>query len=167
MMRPKPKTPAGVVRSPSCLSSLMPCRRTQAVHGPATWVQHPADFRQSRSSACVAERRGGTTVTSCVAEPMVASTLGNADGQAELCARPPPAETAAQSNAQASSAIVLGIATRLRERGACSALLAEQRQDGEDATVVVLGSREPELLEDRLAVALDCARAQEQLLADR
>src|SRR5204862_7734051 len=45
--------------------------------------------------------------------------------------------------------------------------VAEQSQYGEDAAVVVLGAREPELLEDRLYVALDCARAQEQLLTDR
>src|SRR5689334_6280407 len=115
--RPKPNTPAGVVRSPSCLSSLMPCWPTQAVHGPAASSQHAPDFRQSRSSACVADRRGGTTVTSCVAEPIDVSPFGSADGHAALCARPTVAETAAQSNAQDQSAIVLGIGgQRTRER---------------------------------------------------
>ena len=97
----------------------MPCWPTQAVHGPATSSQHAPDFRQSRSSACVADRRGGTTVTSCVAEPIDVSPSGSADGQAELCARPTVAETAAQSNAHDQSAIVLGIAgqgTRERRR---------------------------------------------------
>jgi PAS domain S-box-containing protein len=43
----------------------------------------------------------------------------------------------------------------------------EQREHGEHAAVVVLGGGEAELLEDRLHVALDGARAQEELVRDR
>src|SRR5262249_58952044 len=39
--------------------------------------------------------------------------------------------------------------------------------DGEDAAVVVLAVRKPELAEDRLHVALDGPRAEEEALADR
>jgi hypothetical protein len=45
--------------------------------------------------------------------------------------------------------------------------LAHQGQDGEHAPVVVLGVGQAELLEDRLHVALDGARAHEQRVGDR
>src|SRR5262245_18815143 len=46
-------------------------------------------------------------------------------------------------------------------------LPAEEREDGEHAAVVVLGVRQAQLLEDRLDVALDLTRREEELLADR
>src|SRR4029453_1207856 len=45
--------------------------------------------------------------------------------------------------------------------------VAEQREHGKDAAIVVLAVRQIELAEDRLDVALDGARAEKELLADR
>src|SRR3954471_12616044 len=44
--------------------------------------------------------------------------------------------------------------------------MAEQREDGEDAAVVVLAVGQEKLLEDGLGVALDRTRAEVQLLGD-
>src|SRR3954470_14790374 len=44
--------------------------------------------------------------------------------------------------------------------------LSEQREDGEDAAVVVLTVGQAKLLEDGLGVALDRTRAEVQLLGD-
>ncbi len=69
MVRPNPKAPAGVRRSPSRLFGDTPRPPTQAAQGSVTATQHSPDFLQRRSSPRIEVRRGTTTVTSCVPSP--------------------------------------------------------------------------------------------------
>src|SRR6476660_1643756 len=111
MTRPKPKAPAGVVRSPSCLSDETPRWPSQAVQGPATARQQPPDLRQRRTVPCLEVRRGATTVTSWVAEP-VESRPARFGGQAVERVEPSGAEAARQNATSASSAIhLIGLQT--------------------------------------------------------
>src|SRR5918994_1031102 len=66
MVRPNPKAPAGVRRSPSRFFGETPRPPPQAAQGSETATQHSPDFLQRRSSPRIEVRRGTTTVTSCV-----------------------------------------------------------------------------------------------------
>jgi hypothetical protein len=114
MTRPRPKVPAGVVRSPSRLLGETPRWPSQAVHGPEAARQQRPDLRQSRSLPWVDVRRAATTVTSCVAEPGE-RRLARFGAQAAERAEPPGTEAARQSAASAGSAIhFIGLQTTRR-----------------------------------------------------
>jgi hypothetical protein len=102
--RPKPKTPAGVVRSPSRLLADTPFLPSQAGQGPSTARQQPPERRQVRSVPCGEAGRGAPTVTSCLADPVAASWFAGVGGQPVTRPRSPVAPPAAQSARQAGSA---------------------------------------------------------------
>src|SRR5919201_6835724 len=95
--RPNPKAPAGVVLSPSRLWSEIPRWPSQADHAPATPSQQVPDRRHSRSCPRVEDRLGATTVTSCLADRVEASSFGRLGGQVATCACLASEEPAAQS----------------------------------------------------------------------
>src|SRR5919198_4754508 len=80
--------PAGVVLSPSRFLSETPRAPRCAVHGPSTAIQHSPDLRQRRSEAVVERRVADTTVTSCLAEPVEASSFARFAGQSSGRASP-------------------------------------------------------------------------------
>src|SRR6188508_1778692 len=108
MVGRKPKIPAGVRRSPSCLAGEVPRCPSHAVHGPAVCRQQSPRLAQSRSDPRVEARLLATTVISCVAEP-VSSRSGNIG--VHMAARSPRADaeaaTASATRVKASSLIGL------------------------------------------------------------
>jgi hypothetical protein len=64
MVGKKPKTPAGVRRSPSRFAGELPFWPSQAIAGLDAGLQQPARITQSRSAACVEERLRAIAVIS-------------------------------------------------------------------------------------------------------
>src|SRR5512133_1916987 len=98
--------PAGVALSPSRLLSETPREPRCAVQGPSTAIQHSPDLRHRRSEAFVERRVAATTVTSCLAEPVEASSFARFTGQSSGRASPGPpvaARLAARSTQIASA----------------------------------------------------------------
>src|SRR5215475_15041827 len=106
--------PAGVVLSPSRLLSETPRAPRCAVHGPSTAIQQSPDLRQRRSEAVVERRAGATTVTSCLAEPVEASSF--AMFAAQSSGRASPGLRAAARLAARNTPIASAFATRRRVR---------------------------------------------------
>jgi hypothetical protein len=74
------KAPAGVALSPSRFVSATPFRPRWAVQGPSTPIQHSPDFRQRRNEPLVERRVAATTVISCVADCVEASSFARFAG---------------------------------------------------------------------------------------
>src|SRR3954469_3247107 len=96
-VRRKPKMPVGVRRSPSRLAGEVPLPPSHAAQGPASRLQQPPRFVQSRSAPWVEARLRATTVTSCVAEPV-------SSRPAKVGAQPAARSSRAEADAATASA---------------------------------------------------------------
>src|SRR5881392_4361501 len=149
--------PAGVFLSPSRLLSETPRAPRWAVHAPSTAIQHSPDLRQRRSEAVVERRVAATTVTSCLAEPVEASSFARFTGQssgraspglpaaARLAARKTPMTSAFTIRRRVRSEADEGAAARDLRRvgGLCAAVRGERLScDGGPASAL-LASRLP------------------------
>src|SRR4051812_1880426 len=141
--------PVGVRRSPSRLAGEVPLPPSHAAQGPASRLQQPPRFVQSRSAPWVEARLRATTVTSCVAEP-VSSRPAKVGAQA--AARSPCAEadaaTASATRVRASSLIDLqttddGRAAARRARAPGTALCALRDARGRGRPAALVASRLP------------------------